>query len=132
MVGDSWRHPDRNRRAPEAHARGRSPPNTILTSSLVVGGCAVERHDRNRNSQCRLSEMLSAVSAKARGPGSGAVMMRLIVGRTGLPSVCLCATVRDAGGHPTFYTETQTRESGTLKRPIGSRSSRIAFVPNTS
>src|SRR5262249_58327104 len=38
MVGDSQQRPDRNRRAPEARARGRSAPNIIL----ITRGCDLD------------------------------------------------------------------------------------------
>src|SRR6266404_416572 len=38
MVEDSQRRPDRNRRAPEAHARGGSAPNIIL----ITRGCYLD------------------------------------------------------------------------------------------
>ena len=91
MVGDSQRRPDRNRRAPEARARGRSAPNIILITrgryldewppAQSLSGAVDLFYRRGAAGGAELMEFCSAL-AIARYHPTGGGYEKVQVGRT--------------------------------------------------
>jgi hypothetical protein len=105
MVEDSHRRADRNRRTPEARARGRSAPNIILTTE-VRPRTSIRRPSANAHASTNTdvaAQSVAKITQTGRGqrPGPTGLPYRPPRARNGLDirrdCVGLCAAIVDWG-----------------------------------